>query len=388
MIGKKIGIITYWESNDNYGQQLQCWALQYYLRKQGHRPFLIRFKRWHPRLSLKTRIKRIVKKIVVGFLFKTGLIKCGNLYQKIDGWTDKEIYRRQFPSFRKRFIRHSCRVYENLNQLQKHAPRASVYITGSDQVWNFDLREDELRAYFLQFGSKVVKRIAYAPSIGHDQIPQAYRDTYRLFLHRFDAISVREISNVSSINSLGYNAIGVLDPTMLLIDSDYSRFLKGVSARPSVYIYSINYSSSDDLPFDKVQEYAREKDLPIVVTPGSGFLRAKELFDGVIYLYATIPQWIAQIANAELVVTASFHGIIFSILFHRSFVYTPLKGKFSSSNNRIYDLLKALNLEDRILKDTSSFFYPLEKEINWEDVDFRLNSLRKNSFRFLNNALM
>ena len=386
-MSKRVGIITYWESNDNYGQQLQCWALQYYLRKQGFHPFLIRFKRWRPKLSLKKRIKKIIKGGFASFLYKSGLINYGDLKYKTEGWTDKEIFRRQFPSFRKKFLNYTCRIYDNLNQLQRHPPRANVYITGSDQVWNYDLREDELRAYFLQFGSKTTKRVAYAPSIGHESISLAYSNTYKLYLRHLDAISVREVSSVKSINSLGFNAIAVLDPTMLLEDLDFNRIIKGVSAKPSVFIYSINYSSSGDLPFEQIREYAREKELPIVVTPGSGYLQAKELFDGVIYLYASIPQWLAQIANADLVVTPSFHGVVISILFHRSFIYTPLKGKFSSSNSRVLDLLEALNLENRIIKDYSSHCL-LKNEINWADVDNRLSSLRQSSFFYLHNALM
>lgn len=384
---KRIGIITYWESNDNYGQQLQCWALQQYLRELGYSPFLIRFKRWQPKKKGIKKWKSLLKQCIAGFLYKTRLIRCSNLKQKCDNWTDKEIYRRRFPSFRKKNLKQSCHIYNDLEQLQRHPPQAHIYITGSDQVWNYDLKEGELAAYFLQFGEKNVKRVAYAPSIGHSEIPQFYQPVYRSYLQSFDSISVRESSAVDLIKKLGYDVVNVLDPTMLLDSKNYCRVLKGISAKPSVFIYSMNYASVDDIPFMQVKEYACQKRLPIVVTPGSGYLPAKELFDGVEYLYATIPQWIAQIENAELVVTASFHGVVMSIMFHRPFVFTPLRGKYASSNNRVLNLLDRLDLCDRIWGSGLEIESLAKPAINWIEVEKRLKVLRRTSTDYLIGAI-
>ena len=149
----------------------------------------------------------------------------------------------------------------------------------------------------------------------------------------------------------------------------------------------MNYASVDDIPFSEISAYAKNQNLPIVVTPGSGYLQSQELFDGVEYSYATIPQWILHITHARLIVTASFHGIVFAILFHRPFIYTPLKGEHADSNSRVLDLLRNLGLQERILTDQ----YPIEKymsqQINWKKVDDKLNQLRLDSTSYLMNAI-
>jgi hypothetical protein len=243
--------------------------------------------------------------------------------------------------------------------------------------------EEPLRNFFLQFGDDSVKRISYAPSIGHVDFPLELSETISRYLSCFSAISVRESSAVSIIENLGYNATPVLDPTMLLCADDYLKLAKKEKGRKCVFIYSMNYESKEDIPFDDIQQLADARGLPIIVTPGSGFVAAKELFKGVEYSYATIPQWIMHIANAELVVTASFHGVVFAILFHRSFIYTPLKGQYEGSNKRVLDLLECLALEKQIYTENNQLNeYVLTPDI-WKTVDIKLKKLVENSKEFL-----
>lgn len=384
---KKIGIITYWESTDNYGQVLQCYALQQYLRKQGYKPFLIRFKRWQPTTKkLSKQIKQKIKHILRELLYTTQLANNEIIYNKLEKMLnlDKNVILRKFPQFKKKHLSLSNRVYSDFNSLKKSPPKADIYITGSDQVWNYDLTADELKAFFLQFGPTNISRIAYAPSIGHTSIPADILYEMKNYLSTFDAISVREKSAVDIIQSVGCKVEHVVDPTLLLGQDDYEKLIRdaNVSAVPSVFIYSLNYGSTDDLPWVEVQQYAKEKQLPIVATPSCGYLTARELFDNVSYLYATIPQWLEQIRKSELVVTASFHGVVFAILMHRPFIFTPLKGKYATSNVRALSLLEALNLQQCIYNER--FCIPT---INWTEVDNGLTILRKQSLNFIKNSI-
>lgn len=386
---KKIGIITYWESNDNYGQQLQCWALQQYLRLHDYNAFLIRQYVWPPqkKCGIK-RIKQWTKDIIASLFYATGLAYVPMINKHFAFCLNKEACRRKFPKFRRNYL-HMSKVYNSPEKLKHNPPKADIYITGSDQVWNYTMPKEVLSNFFLQFGKEHVKRIAYAPSIGNVGFPEEIKDTIKSYLKDFSAISVRELSAVSVINELGYEASHVLDPTMLLQMKDYLRLAKGIIVKPSVFIYSINYTSEQDIPFQQIQSFAQEHVLPIVVTPGSGYVPAKELFDGVEYSYASIPKWIQHIAMAELVVTPSFHGIIFSILFHRPFIYTPIKGKHESSNVRVLDLLEELNLNERIWRDNGlSLKAFVDKRIDWEGVDYRLKELRESSVNYLERALV
>lgn len=386
----RIGVITFWESNDNYGQQLQCWALQQYLRKMGHEPFLIRTYAWpipKEKAPIK-RIKQLIKNKLIEFLYDTSLAYKPIVYSNSKSLLNKEAVRRRFPQFRREKLKMS-RIYYTPSDLVTNPPKADAYITGSDQVWNYWLPQDVYAISFLQFGAKDVRRISYAPSISHNELTEEIKPKIKEYLQSFSAISVREQSSVRLIEGLGFKAERVLDPSMLLKAEAYLELAKYSSGKPNVFIYSMNYASANDIPFEIIQDYAKQRNLPIFVTPGSGYLPAKELFEGVEYSYATIPEWIQHIAHSELVVTASFHGTVFAILFRKAFVYTPLKGEFAETNARVSDLLQDLGLENRIWNGTNSNFQGiLSSSINWDLVHQKLNIFRQQSKKYLRDALM
>lgn len=385
----RIGVITFWESNDNYGQQLQCWALQQYLRKMGHEPFLIRTYAW-PIPKEKAPIKRLKQRIknkLIEFLFASSLAYKPFVYNRLKSLLNKEAIRRTFPKFRRENLKMS-RIYYTPSDLVNNPPKADVYIAGSDQVWNYWLPQDVYAISFLQFGAKDVRRISYAPSISHNELTEEIKPIIKEYLQSFTAISVRELSSVRLIEELGFNAERVLDPSMLLKAENYLELAKYSIGKANVFIYSMNYASANDIPFEIIQDYAKQRNLPIFVTPGSGYLPAKELFEGVEYSYATIQEWIQHIAQSELVVTASFHGVVFAILFHRQFIYTPLRGEFSIANQRVLDLLHDLELEARIWENEGKYDRSfLESPIDWKNVDTKLSNLRNISYAYLYNAL-
>ena len=386
---KKIGITTYWESNDNYGQQLQCWALQHFLRERGYDAFLIRQYVWPEQHTTNKkgikRIKQWLKDAIADVLYVTNLAYKPYVYKRF-AFLDKEVCHRQFPKFRKEHMKMS-KIYDTPEKLMSHSPQADVYITGSDQVWNYSMPSAPLKNFFLQFGKASTKRIAYAPSIGHSSLTDEMKSIFKQYLSKFDAVSVREKSAVSMLKEIGYEASCVLDPTMLLPTKDYLELSSDINAQESVFIYSMNYASADDIPFEEIKVYAASQHIPIIVTPGSGYLPAKELFEGVEYSYSTIPQWIQYIANAKLVVTASFHGIVFAILFHRPFIYTPLRGEHAGSNNRVLDLLGNLGLQKHILDDNGSIMEICENELNWQEVDLKLKDYMVKSQEFLLSSI-
>lgn len=380
---KKIGIVTYWESNDNYGQQLQCWALQHYLRSRGYDAFLIRQYVWPsaPKKGIKS-VKQWIKDKLAELLYYTNLASNSKVAKRFAFCLDKEACRRQFPRFRMHNLKMS-KIFATPESLVANPPKADVYITGSDQVWNYTMPEGPLKNFFLQFGDKKTVRVSYAPSIGHADFSDEIKDTIKKYLSCFSSISVREASAINVLKNLGYEATHVLDPTMLLSAKEYLKLARKESERRSVFIYSMNYETRNDIPFEEIQDYAQQESLPIVVTPGSGYVPAKELFDGVEYCYATIPQWLQLIANAQLVITASFHGVVLSILMHTPFMYTPLKSEHAGSNNRVLDLLNDLELNQTIYTDC---FNPQIK-IDWESVDRKLEQKRVASVEYLINSI-
>lgn len=372
----KIGIMTFWESSDNYGQQLQVWALQQFLLKEGHSPYLIRFKRWHPTISFSIKdYLRYQAKNIVNFLI--------NIFDILSGRD------RKFDSFRKNNIVSSKGIYNDYFQLCAHPPVADAYITGSDQVWNYEMRKEELKAFYLQFGPQKTKRLSYAPSIGYTTISNEVKPLMKEYLSSFDAISVRESKSVELIADLGYNAKHVLDPTLLLKRSDYeSLFSSSKRDKRYIFIYSLNYYSQQDLPLDSIINYSKQNNCNVIVTKSRGVIKPTDFYHDVEYDYPTIGKWLSDIYNAEIVVTASFHGIVFAILFHKRFLFTPLQGWFAQSNIRALSIITLLGLDSQVWDGKKGIEEYLNAEIDWKAVDAKLDKSRKVSSSFLQENLV
>lgn len=371
----KIGIMTFWESSDNYGQQLQAWALQQFLRKEGHSPYLIRFKRWHPTInsSVKDFLRYQAKKLVVFFI---------DIINMLSGRD------RKFDSFRKNNIVSSKEKYNNYSQLCANPPTADAYITGSDQVWNYEMREEELKAFYLQFGTEKTKRLSYAPSIGYTTLSAEVRPLMKEYLSSFDAISVRESKSVELIADLGYDAKHVLDPTLLLKRNDYeSLFSPSKRKQKYLFIYSLNYYSQQDLPLESIVNYSKQNDCKVLVTKSRGVIKPTDFYHDVEYDYPTIGRWLSNIDNAEIVVTASFHGIVFAIIFHKRFLFTPLQGWLAQSNIRALSLITQFGLESQVWDGKKGIEEYLNTKIDWNSVDEKLDKNRMTSSSFLRENL-
>lgn len=386
----KVGIITLWQSSDNYGQQLQCWALQQELIKLGHEPYLIRYDvEYRTRNNKSPLWKKVLKLLLIYPVIKSlKRRKINEKEQLLMAYNAKRNEERQFLSFRKDNFLVSNNIYSTLQELKDNPPEADAYIVGSDQVWAFTLDNYENRVMFLDFGDKNIKRIAYAPSFSMPAYPEKLKHVLKENLDRFDSLSVREQTGAKICNEIGCTAQVVVDPTMLLTSKDYSAIAEANTSGPYIYLYYLNISNSEEVEWQQLHEFAQNNSLKIIATPASGYMQGKELFDKVEYQYATIPQWLGLINGARLVVTTSFHGVVFCIMHRTPFIYFPLMGKYSRGNNRVIDLCKILGLSDHIWNESSSFDSLLHKTINWENVQEKLKRLKKGSIDYLKNALL
>ena len=165
----RIGVVTYWSSDDNYGQQLQCFALQQYLISQGHDAFLIKYL---PPKRMLTFFEKILKKVTLQNVANliTGERKKNRKFQANEMLLKKENEKknkaRHFSDFRRRYIRSTETIYGSISELRQNPPSADIYICGSDQVWNNPILDENTAGWFLDFGE--AKRIAYAVSIGRN----------------------------------------------------------------------------------------------------------------------------------------------------------------------------------------------------------------------------
>ena len=202
-------------------------------------------------------------------------------------------------------------------------------------------------------------------------------------LTNLDAVSVREKTGVEICEQVGIRAQNVCDPTLLLSAGRYDQLIED-SLRGGVFIYNINIHKSDDIFFKELKAMADRRHIPVNVCMGGGYELSTEFFgDDVNYCYGTMSQFLGGIKNAQLVVACSFHCVVFAIIFHKQFVYVPIKGRHGKSNNRAIDLLNRLKLDGRIFDETNSYDYYLETPTNYERADSFLSEWRKESKAFL-----
>ena len=206
----RIGIITYWSSSDNYGQQLQCFALQKYLKGLGHDAYLIKYMP----ISSVPLWRRIVRSIKYHLLVSSEQKENDKKNAEISSTNELLNAKRNFVGFRNNYIDSTDIVYNSIHELRANPPKADVYICGSDQVWNNRLEDENTAGWFLDFGSPKTRRLSYAASIGRDIDSKEY-ESFSKYLKRFDAISVREQKANDLCHHLGFEkSIVSIDPTL------------------------------------------------------------------------------------------------------------------------------------------------------------------------------
>lgn len=386
----KIGIITFWQSSDNYGQQLQCWALQQYLKTLGHDPYLIRYLP-SKRFSAYNLFWLVCKSLLIYPIIESLSKKLRNRKNNNSQYASVMKLKnesRKFDQFREKHIEVSDVLYRDLESLKRKPPFADCYITGSDQVWAGSLTRKESRAYFLDFGLKETRRVAYAASFGRDFYPHYTKRLLKQLLKGFDAVSVREDSGIKICEEVNVKAKKVLDPTFLLGQECYLRIAQTPPNQSSYFFtYSLSIASKEDIYWDEVISFAKKCGLHSITVTSSGYLSGREILDNTQYIYPTIPEWLGLILNSEFVVTTSFHGIVFCLILNKNFVYCPLKGDLAKGNSRILSLLGNLDLLGKVCGSREQVEAVVKQSINWEDVNDKLEKMRDVSVDFLQNSV-
>lgn len=363
----KIGIVTFWWTEDNYGQVLQCYALQCLLRKMGHDPFLIKT---YPDEYKVDRNKRYYINTFLSILNpKKIFIYIKRKLQKRKKGSKQFFVDRKFDEFRDRYISSTPNVY-HYSDLMQNPPIADVYITGSDQVWCHPSP-----IYYLNWGDKKVKRVSYAASFGFTKASLSYINTVKPWLKMFDIVSVREESGIEICGKAGRkNAICVPDPTLMLEKLDYVNLL--VENRNNEENILLLYLLGNEIDFEvqDIYDFAARYSLKVK------FVASQGRFDSYQKEYPTIENWLSLINDAKYIVTNSFHGTVFSIIFEKKFLVIPLSGKDSRMNTRIDTLLNKYDLQERKFIDDLDV---LLNDIDFSGVKKKIAKERENAISFL-----
>ena len=367
----KIAILTH-PLGTNYGGMLQNYALQHVLKEMGHDPITL-----HYSFGVSWKIK------VLSFfshLFKR--MKGENVPLRV--WTTQKEYTeitRHTEAFIKKNISTTTHfVFDDLKS-QIGCDKEAV-IVGSDQVWR-GKNPDVTRFYLSDFQELNIKKIAYAASFGVDYwecTPEETLQCARL-AQMFDAISVRERSGVELCkNYLHVVAEPVLDPTLLLTKEDYNRLLiSKPTGEQEKYLlsYVLDQDSTKQAILKKATEVLQLSEKSVMVEKKFNEVGRKGLEQCV---FAPVENWIEGFKDAEYVVTDSFHGTVFSIIYHKPFISIVNKGRGA---DRFVSLLSLLHLEDRLVENTNDAVKVINNPIDYQMVDVILESERKKSKEFL-----
>ena len=358
---KKIGILTFHDAH-NYGAVLQAYALKKYLKNLNLDVKIINYH--HYNIPDGFPKKRVIKEKTISNIAKHVYSSKDHNYR----WT-------KFDSFIKRLIDNEQKVYTNEEELEKLD--IDYWICGSDQIWNTEITRGFNKGFFLDFNTKG-KKISYAVSMGIPSLEEKYEKDFKNSIEKIDCLSVREESLKQYIKKFtDREVVRTLDPTLLLERKDYEELLKENSIKEK---YLLIYALGPDERLTEIaKKIANEKNLKIV-----------ELNDFKKFNYfckqisnAGPEDFLTLIKNAEVVVTNSFHGTIFSIIFEKDF-YTITR---LNRNSRMENILEIVDMKDRLIssvddlknvkpQDYKKAYKKLEEEAI-KSKQFLLNSLEE-----------
>lgn len=370
----RIGILTL-PFNNNYGGYLQSFALMHVLKELGHIPTII--SRSHPRYPLSMRIRHTLKASALALL--------GMPHKDIFMSRESELRVKgalMMPFVDKHITPRTRFIYNNLELKLFTSRRFDAVIVGSDQVWRPDYGPD-IRNYFLNFVSKGVMKIAYAASFGKDD--PTYTDAEltqcKSLLQLFKAISLREQSGLNIIEDWGvlseFKPCVVLDPTMLLEKGNYQQLIEKepVQTMGKAFCYVLDESKTAN---DIINAICKDKGItPFHIIDVNCWKEEH-------YVMPSIEAWLRGIYDAECVITDSFHGTVFSILFNKPFVVYANRERGIS---RFQTLLESFDLLDRIAETSEQAITISKKTISWDYVNRVLYQRRKESLQFLISSL-
>lgn len=352
----KVGILTF-PNSPSYGASLQMKALYTALNELGCDAEIINYRNTY--MSNKKHVlyrnNSKIKNIAIAILDIPG--------------------KRKFKLFENKMRFYPEIILNETDDLSEIADRYDYLICGSDQVWNPDITGEDLH-YFFDFCKYDNKKISYAASFGVNHLKHEYSLKVANELKKFKAISVREENGLEIIKKIAENNCNlVLDPTMLLKKNDWKKQEKIVKGLPKKYIVRFIFNH-DETVEEYIDKLKTKTGLPVITIGGTVISRTKK--NGL-----TGPvgpdEWLYIIDNAEYVVTDSFHGAAFSIIFNKQ-LFISLA---SSTNSRLKTLASTFKLDNNVIQNNKDSI----GEIDYTLVNNIMDVKRSESINFLINSL-
>lgn len=381
----KIGIITLYYDNTNYGGLLQAYALQSFLQMQGHSTEQICWD-FHKAISEHSEC-RLIRTSTINTCVSTKQSLVTRITKKAISCLLKNRFSQREMAFKKfeLEIPHSKKVVTPSNFLEVVGSYDCI-IVGSDQIWNMNWYCPE---HFLENCNDVI-RIAYAASMPDINLTEVQIDTLRTQLSLFRSISVRERDTVDFLNDivLGDNAVRWMpDPTLLLTKEHWGEICEPVkmSCKPFIFCYFLGKGNEVRR---KAQIISKEMGIRLIMLPHLNDIVEADIYAPGDKLYDINPkQFLWLIKNASYVLTDSFHATVFSIIFQTRFLTFGRDGN-DEKNSRIKTLLNIFDLDDHLCSVNAEFKQmDLIMRKNISDQEKILKKLRIDAKTFINYSL-
>lgn len=369
----KIGILTL-PFNNNYGGYMQAYALMTVLKRMGHEPTLI-MRRFNVQpVSLLSRVKFAIVGLIKSLVWLNlyPIIYSPDSYFQFSG--------KKMLFFVNKYIQPQTKyIYNEAELIKVCKGNFDSYIVGSDQVWRPNYVRGIIGNLFLDFSKGWnVKRIAYAASFGTEfpEYTEKEKIICKLLIEQFDAVSFREYSGLKVIEEFNWNIkypFVVLDPTLLLSKEDYDQLipLANKQVEGKIFCYVLDKSEEAVNTLSIIQKKINK---PLSEISGIGNNNS---------ILPSIETWLSSIRDSDFVLTDSFHGTVFSIIFNKPFAVYVNKNRGAS---RFEDLLSQFGLEDHILCE--EFNIKRAYNVDWNIVNKIIQEKAAYSKSFLHNSLI
>lgn len=312
------------QNADNHGARLQCFALAYWLRKEGHEVEVIDYQPDYMRGPRLWYVPRNIKEFIK-FFVRIPERLCAVKRHKV------------FSEFSQKYIPLS-KVYNNIDELRNDPPMADMYLAGSDQIWNPTFRNGTDPAYYLDFGPKNILRKSFAASFAVSSIEDVQKRLWiKDNLKRFDKITVREQSALKILKDLGYDGVLQDDPVFLLNREEWNKVLdleeswKELGIKDEKYVLIYDFFLSNEIK-SVALEYKKRNNCKIFSVCHKSLSYADKNF-----VYATPNDFVNLIKHACCVISNSFHGTCFAMIYNVPYVVVD---RPDGLNARMRDLLE------------------------------------------------
>ena len=356
----KVYVVTYY--NNNYGSALQAYALQSKLKELGAEPMIIRPEAKNIGKSLHDKLR---------FYFRKE--KHYGPLRKIRRSIQKRIYATKLKKINAFISGHTVIIpyKEALHSIQIDK---CVLLAGSDQIWNTLNHEIDDFYLFREIDNPRARKVSYAASIGVSILTEEQKEYYKVALADFDVVSFRETHALRLLSdSLNNNEVRVdIDPTLLYDACFWEKLLPSKKPElPYLFVYMLR---PDRRVIEIARHLAKKHHLNIIyIGLFSNYYRGvKTVVD------AGVEDFLYYLYNADIVITNSFHGTVFSLLFHKKFASV----RIDSTASRVESLLRTVGLENRLVEGVDDCEY-VYHDYNYSEIDKILDDNRRGSINYL-----